>query len=274
MPTPSKDIPALRPVVLAISGLDPTGSAGLLADIRVLSNLGCHPCGVVTCETVQSSAGVESVHPADKSLLAGQLSVLLKDVAPKAVKVGALASIGTITVIADALKKLRKIPIVVDPVFKPTKGPDFLDFECQQELSGKLLPLGLIVTPNVSELGLPAHLEVDPSDDDFIGMMADAWLDLGFPNLLVTGLERDGSMVDRLFRRDSENNLETTDFTHEKHKVGRVHGTGCVLSSAIAAYLAKGAKLEDAIAEAVEFTSRAISQSRKLGKGSMFWAES
>ncbi len=261
------------PVVLAVSGLDPTGSAGILADVRVIASTGCHPCGVVTCETVQTSGGLSHIQPTEPAILHEQLDALLGDIPVHAVKIGALASVETIRTLATILGDLSDIPIVLDPIFKPTHGPPFLDTDCQRALSSMLMPMTLISTPNVSELGIPAGMEVDPADDDLIGAMADAWLDLDLKSLLVTGLERDRQMVDRLYRKTPGREIVSTDFAHPKHPVKDVHGTGCVLSSAIASHLALGAELEDAIRKAIAFTSSVVANAREIGAGSMFWVD-
>ena len=272
MKTPCKS--ETVPAVLILSGFDPTGSAGILADTRVIALTGCHACGIITCQTVQSSHGVTEIHSSDAALIKRQLDSLLDDIPFTAIKIGALSSVEVINTLAESLLKLieiKRVPIVLDPIFKPTAGPEFLDFDCRRALSGKLMPQVLISTPNVSELGVPAQMEVDPGDDNFIGMMADAWLDLGLKYLLVTGMIRDDTAIDRLYWKSSDGEIESKDFTHPKHDVEEVHGTGCVLSSAIAGYLARGEEVEIAVGRAIEFTSEAISNAKKIGEGSLFW---
>jgi len=263
----------IPPVVLAASGLDPTGSAGLIADIRVIAALGCHPCGVITCETVQSSRGLTHIRPSEPGLLEEQLLALVEDLPIRAVKIGAVASVEVIEVLARILRKMPETPVVLDPVFAPTVGPAFLDLDGMRAMSMHLLPHTLIATPNAKELGTPAGLEVDPSNGEMILGCADGWFGTGVKSLLVTGLVLDGRMVDRFFRSSGGQEIITTDITHPRHDVGEVHGTGCVLSSAIAAFLAKGEQLASAVERAVEFTCSMIGSARKLGEGAAFGIE-
>jgi len=275
--TPQADQPAtapgLPPVVLALSGLDPTGSAGLLADVRVLGALGCHPCGIVTCQTVQTSRGLAGIRPSDPEFLREQLKAVTEDLSLSAVKIGALASVRTIEVIGAALSKIPEVPVVLDPVFAPTKGPRFLDMDGMRAMSRELLGRTLIATPNIAELGAPAGLDVDQSDDEMIHGCAAGWFAAGARALLVTGLRREGAMVDRLIRPDSEGKIAVTDIPHAYHDVGDVHGSGCILAAALAAYIARGEELVEAARLASQFASRLIERSRRFGLGAAFWID-
>jgi len=261
------------PVVLAAGGLDPTGSAGLLADVRILSAVGCHPCGIVTCETVQSSRGVTGIRPTDPELLGEQLNSLLSDLKPDAVKIGALASVATIEVLGEALRRIPDVPVILDPIFEPTSGPPFLNMDGMRAMSRELLEQTLVATPNVLELGAPAGLKVDQDDDDVIEGCASGWFAAGVEALLVTGLRREGKMVDRLIRLGPDADVRITDISHPAYKVGKVHGTGCVLASAVAGYIARGEKLEGAVRKAVNLTSRLIEQACRIGSGAAFWID-
>jgi hydroxymethylpyrimidine/phosphomethylpyrimidine kinase len=267
-----ENTPSISPVVLVASGFDPTGSAGLIADVRVLTSLGCHPCGVVTCQTVQSSKGLFSICATDAGLLTNQLDAFLDDdIIPSAVKIGALRSIETIVALRKALERIPKVPVVLDPVFSPTKGPAFLDFDGMTSMSIELMPRVTLATPNISELGAPAGLKIDQADDEMIMGCAGGWFMTGVKNILVTGLVREGEMVDRLLWPSASHDVESADFKHPRHDVCEVHGTGCVLSSAIAGYLAKGEELRVAVEHGIMFTSDAIAKARKYGAGVYFW---
>jgi hydroxymethylpyrimidine/phosphomethylpyrimidine kinase len=263
----------LPPVVLALSGLDPTGSAGLLADVRVIGALGCHPCGIVTCETVQSSRGMTGVRPADPELLGEQLRAVMDDLIFRAVKIGALASVQSIEVIGAALSSIPGVPVVLDPVFAPTVGPRFLDMDGMRAMSREILGRTLIATPNIGELGAPAGLDVDQSDDEMILGCAGGWFGAGVQALLVTGLRREGAMVDRLIRRGAEGEITVIDIRHAYHDVGDVHGGGCVLAAALAAHIARGGELEDAARSASHFASGLIERARRFGVGAAFWID-
>ncbi len=262
------------PVVLAASGMDPTGSAGLLADVRVVHSLGCHPCGVVTCETVQSSQGLTGIQPSQPEMLREQLSAILDDLQISAVKIGALASPETIEIIGRALRVIPDVPVVLDPVFEPTRGRSFLNGKEIWALAEQLLGQTLVATPNVRELGTLAKVEFDPDDDEAIVHHSSAWFAAGVEAILVTGLRRDAGMVDRLIRVGPDQQTIVTDIAHPLHAVGEVHGTGCIISSAIAAHLARGEKLVSAIRQASVYTSCAIEKARKFGSGASFWIRS
>jgi hydroxymethylpyrimidine/phosphomethylpyrimidine kinase len=227
-------------VVLVVSGLDPTGSAGLIADVRVLTMLGCHPCGIVTCETVQSSKGVQRIQPVTSDIFAEQLNALLDDLTLDAVKIGAIASVETIEILGKVLSRIPGIPVVLDPVFESSSGVKFLDMDGMKAMSEELLEKVTIATPNIGELGAPAGFDVDQSDNEMILGCAGGWFDAGVRNLLVTGIRVGDEIEDRLISHVPDKDPEVKSFVHPFHNVGEVHGTGCILSSAIAGYLAKG----------------------------------
>lgn len=261
----------LPPVVLSVSGLDPTGSAGLIADARVLGSLGCQPVGVVTCETVQSSMGISGIRASDPDLFWEQLHTLMDDVKVQVVKIGALASVETIEILGRELAKRPSIPVILDPVFEPTTGPRFLGKDGMKAMSEYLLNQTLIATPNLRELGAPADLVPGVDDDEMITGCAMGWLSAGVEAVLVTGLERGEEMVDRLIRVGLDSEASVLDIAHPRHRVGEVHGTGCILSSALAGYIAKGEKMVSAVKKASEYTSELIARSRRFGGGASFW---
>ena len=261
---------SVPPVVLAASGLDPTGSAGLLADVRVLQSLGCHPCGVVTLETVQTSRGLTEFRPTDPELFHEQLSAIMDDVNVAAVKIGALGSRKVIEILCRELKRVPKVPVVLDPVFAPSLGTAFLDRDGMKAMSRDLLEHVFLATPNLSELGAPAGLVVREEDDEMMIQCASGWIEAGVKNVLVTGLRGEGVMVDRLISMPG-GQVDARDFSHREQKVGEVHGTGCVLSSAIAAYLALGEDLPTAIEKAGEYVSKAVERAQRFGDGALFW---
>jgi len=267
----SRISPKNPPVVLAVSGFDPTGSAGLLADIRILNALGCYPCGVVTCETVQTSRGVSGIVPSDPEVFREQLTALIGDIRINAVKIGALASVEIIEILGRVLKEIPGVPVVLDPVFEPTRGPKFIDPNGMRAMSTHLLKQTLIATPNVHELGFPAELEVDPNDDEAITGCSMGWLSAGVETLLVTGLQRGDRIVDRFIRLGMEGQPRIDDLAHDYIDSVEIHGTGCVLSAAIAGYIASGEKLRHAVMKASEFTAGVVGNSLSLGDGARFW---
>ncbi len=261
------------PVVLLISGMDPTGSAGILADTRVISSLGCHPCGVVTCETVQSSLGVTGIRPTDPELCYEQIHKIIEDIPVKAIKIGTVTSVEVIETIGRALAQVPEVPVVLDPVFAPTSGPEFLDMDGMRAMSINLLRHVLVATPNVTELGIPAGLDVPQDNEEMILGCASGWFGAGVETLLVTGIRDGDEIVDRFIRVDPGGQSQVTDLRHQWHNVGEVHGSGCILSSAIAGYIAKGEKLSGAVEKASEMTSRLIGNAINFGGGAAFWID-
>jgi len=259
------------PVVLLLSGMDPTGSAGILADARVISSLGCHPCGIITCETVQTSHGLTGIVPADAEIFYEQIHAVLDDLPIKAVKIGAVASVDIIEIIGRELNKNPEIPVVLDPVFAPTSGPAFLDMDGMRAMSINLLEQVIVATPNVSELGVPAGLDVHQNDEEMMLGCASGWFGAGVETLLVTGIKVENEMVDKFIRVTPEGHTKVTDIRHPWHNVGDVHGSGCILSSAIAGHLARGEKLSNAVKQASELASGLIENAVKFGGGAAFW---
>ena len=259
------------PVVLACAGLDPSGSAGLLADVRIISSLCCHPCGLVTCQTVQSSGGVTRIVPVEPALLLEQFEKILDDVKLDAVKIGAIASNDTIETIGMMLQKIRDVPIVYDPIVVPTNGLGFLDPDSIDTVVESILPIVFLATPNLKELGFFTETEIDPSDDEGIFDAAKKWIDAGAKNVLVTGIRRDDMITDRLFTGGTDGKIGNRDFEHAVIDSGEVHGTGCVLSSAIASYLALGMDLVNSVEGGISIVTKAIKNARQVGQGARFW---
>jgi hydroxymethylpyrimidine/phosphomethylpyrimidine kinase len=274
--TTDENKPGISPpaVVLIISGLDPTGSAGFISDIRVTTAFSLHACGVVTCETVQSSEGLSQIRPSDPALFESQLMTLLDDFTPSAVKIGALASEEIVRIIKRALARIPDAKVVIDPVVAPTKGKPFLDENLLRILAKELIPRATVCTPNVGELSALTEKEINPSDDEAISTAAVKWLDVGTESVLVTGLIRGRQIIDRLFQREpaAAGQIHSTDFPHPLFAVGEVHGSGCVLSASIAAALACGEDTRNAVRRATEFTAEALRCARKIGKGAAFWS--
>ena len=258
------------PLTLIASGLDPSGSAGLIADVRVMSNLGCHTCGVVTCETIQNSKGVKAVYPSNNAVLRDQINSIVSDLRPQSIKIGAIASLDTANVLRETLSDLEGVPIVIDPVLKPTKGDNFLSTDDYRKLADELFGMATLATPNITELFALADFTAEPVDEAVLEA-ARIWIKLGLKAVLVTGLIRGENVIDRLIDSTDSSELQISDFSHPIIKTGEIHGTGCVLSSAIAAFLAFGENLTDASRRGSEYTFGVIKKAGALGSGSSFW---
>ncbi|HEX9746751.1 MAG TPA: hydroxymethylpyrimidine/phosphomethylpyrimidine kinase [bacterium] len=254
------------PAVLVISGFDPTGSAGILADIRVIHSEKCYPVGVITCNTVQNSKGVTAIKAVDAELVRDQLHSLTDDLNISAIKIGAIASIEIIDVISDCLMNLPGVPVVLDPVIKPTSGISFLNKEQVPYLGEKLLRHVTIATPNLDEL---LFLSGDAADQ--IDRSVKYWLESGPGHLLLTGIINEGLIIDRLYSENDDGTLEIKEITKPMHAGKNVHGTGCFLSTTLACALARGNEIFEACEYASNATGQMIANSVKFGEGSEFW---
>jgi hydroxymethylpyrimidine/phosphomethylpyrimidine kinase len=247
---------------LSIAGSDPTGGAGLQADLQVFRALGVHGMGVVTALTIQDTARVHEVLPVFPSVVLQQLRVLLRDTPPEAVKLGALGSDDVARNVDLGLRELdptRRTPIVVDPVLLASDGTPLLERRAWGTL-GDLIGRASLVTPNLPEA--EALTGNDVSTREGVEAAA-AYLvnGLGAGAALVKGGHRDGAPDDLLALR--EGGSVTFHWLPGERLPGKdVHGTGCALASAITAHLARGAALPEAVERGRAFVLRALRNAR------------
>ena len=247
--------------VLICSGLDPSGGAGFIADARVVAALGARPVGVVTALTVQNTLGVSQVQACDAEVVGAQLASLLGDVEVHAVKLGLLGSIQVAREIGYGLE-LTAAPVVWDPIAAPTRGRVEFDAPSFDEMLKLLAPHLRVITPNLGELALLVGTEL-ADRDAAIGAARTLIARVGGIEVLVKGwLAPNGDVVDILVGAE-----RTEDFAHPRIGTEDVHGTGCALSSAIAAYLARGADLVEACREAKAFVAAQIAAAVRPGRG-------
>ncbi len=252
-------------VALSIAGSDPTGGAGIQADLQVFRALGVHGAAVVTALTVQDTSKVHQVLPVFPSAVLSQLRVLLRDLAPHAVKIGALASDGVARNVELGLQELEpgSAPIVIDPVLAASDGTPLLERRAWGFLA-ELCSRAALVTPNLSEAA--ALTGADTSSDEGTETAATLLVsELGAGAALVTGGHRGGAPKDLLAVRDGGGvSLEWLE--GERIDAPAVHGTGCALSSAIAARLAHGDPLRAAVAAGRAFVADALRRSGRAGR--------
>jgi hydroxymethylpyrimidine/phosphomethylpyrimidine kinase len=243
-------------VALAIAGSDPTGGAGLQLDLQVFALHGVHGMAVPTALTVQTTKGVRRTSPVFPSIVAEQLAALLDDVRPHALKLGMLATDDVLLAVANVLDR-HEIPRVVDPVLRASDGSFLLEQRAFGNLVERLIAGAALVTPNLPEAEALTG-EIDPE------LAARAFLGLGAHAVLIKGGHAEGPASDDfLATRDGARVwLRGT-----RSGVGPVHGTGCALSAAITARLARGESLEPAARAAKDWVARAIAGSHALGKG-------
>ena len=250
------------PDVLICAGLDPSGGAGLIADIRVVDELGCRPCGVVTALTVQNTTGVVGSHPCDPDVVGHELAFLMTDIEMRAVKIGMVGSSALARAIANALH-LSAAPVVWDPVMYPSRGAERLNADdSHDDAMTALRPHLTLVTPNKQELflmtGLPTGTTVMA---EAAGRALAQQLDTA---VLIKGGHFGGDeSIDILLHAGGREELRGP-----RTRGGEdVHGTGCALASAIAAQLAHGRELVEACTLAKEYVAKLIENPVHPGRG-------
>jgi len=246
--------------VLTIAGSDSCGGAGIQADLKTFSALGTYGMSVITAVTAQNTRGVVDIREMDEEIVEKQINYLFADIKIDAVKIGMVSNSGLIRVIADCLKKNQAKNIVVDPVMVSKSGHHLLKPEAKDQLVKMLFPLATVVTPNIYEAALLTGERLENLDD--MKEAAQKILGHGCANVIIKGGHLTGDAVDVLY--DGSNFMF---YQGSRIETKNTHGTGCTFSSAIAAYLARGCTLPEAIGLAKEYINTAIAHSIELGHG-------
>jgi hydroxymethylpyrimidine/phosphomethylpyrimidine kinase len=250
------------PNVLSIAGSDPSGGAGIQADLKTFSALGCYGMAALTALTAQNTRGVTAVHVPPPTFLDAQLDALLTDIVIAAVKIGMLATGDMAMVVASRLAACRSVPVVLDPVLAATSGDSLGSPDVVEAMLRHLLPLVAVITPNLPEAARLADHPVAKNEDDMRATAA-ALHGRGARAVLIKGGHfESGDAVDLL---SDPTGIEV--FRAPRHPTRNTHGTGCTLSSAIAAYLARGLTLVDAVGAAKAYVTAAIAGSSALSVG-------
>lgn len=248
------------PTALTIAGSDSGAGAGIQADLKTFSALGVYGVTVITALTAQNTLGVQAIEVIGPEMVRKQLESVLSDIGADAVKIGMLGSAGNIAMAAGMLLHYQARNIVLDPVLASTSGASLLPGEALDVLIEKLLPVVDLVTPNLAEAEILTGVSISNIDD-----MKKVALELhqkGSKMVLVKGGHLTGAAVDVFYDGTNLSLLEAERITTEN-----THGTGCTLSSAIAAYLAKGLDPLSAVQMAKRFITAAIQYSLKIGQG-------
>lgn len=247
------------PVLLTIAGFDPSAGAGVAADLKTFAAHNAYGVAAVTALTVQSTCGVRAVQPVAAELLRSQLDELLKDLSPVAVKIGMLATAANVRVVAEVLEQHPSLMVVLDPVLRASSGLELLDAAGVKELSRRLLRLATVITPNRAEAAALAGVEIKGIEE--MKVAAEKLHAKGARAVVITGGELE-KPVDVLY-----DGAGFTPFGSERVKSKCTHGTGCAFSSAIAANLACGRQLADAVMLAKAYVAKAIENGHAIGKG-------
>lgn len=259
--------------MLVFAATDPSGGAGIQADILTLSSMGCHPLSVVTAITIQDTMGVEDVLPIDAEWVADQARCVLEDMPVAVFKIGLLGSVEAIAAIAEVVSDYPDIPLVLDPVLASGRGDELASEDVISAMRELLVPQTTLITPNSLEARRLAQDETDDSDDPQLDECARRLLGLGCEYVLVTGAhENTPQVINTLYdqqgvvRSDSWQRLS-----------GTYHGSGCTLASAVAATIANGLGIPEAVRDAQEYTWQTLKHAYRTGMGQMipdrlFWA--
>ncbi|MDT8429539.1 MAG: hydroxymethylpyrimidine/phosphomethylpyrimidine kinase [Pseudomonadales bacterium] len=260
---------SVKPNVLCFSGMDSTGGAGIQADIESLFSIGCHCLPVITAITVQDTRNVSRIVPTEPLLLVEQARAVLEDMSVQAFKIGLIGSIENIEVIHTLLTDYPNIPVVLDPILQAGGGFDFSTQNLINAMKNLLLPITTVLTPNTDELQRLA------TEADSPEACAAALLDSGCGAVLLTGTHAASkNVINQLFTQHQAIMHWEWPRLPEQY-----HGSGCTLAASLAAYLAHGAALKDAVRQAQQFTWNALAQGQRPGCGQYlpdrsFWQRS
>ena len=252
------------PKVMTFSATDPTGGAGLQADILTISSLGCHPISIATGFTVQDTIGVNKLIPIDSELVNDQARLILEDMEVEIFKLGLLGSKENITTIAEIISDYPDTPLIIDPVLASGRGDEFSDIEASNMMMELLFPESLLITPNSSEARQLVSNDENPSNLP-IELCVDRFKEMGCENILITGThENTENVINTLY--NSSNQIIPF---HWDRLPGSYHGSGCTLTAAISAYYALGLSIDEAVEEAQHFTWQALKNGFKPGMGQL-----
>jgi hydroxymethylpyrimidine/phosphomethylpyrimidine kinase len=245
---------------LTIAGSDSGGGAGIQADLKTFSALGVFGMSALTAITAQNTLGVTAVFELPPDIVAAQIDAVVTDIGVDAAKTGMIANSEIIRVVAAKVREHGISTLVVDPVMVATSGDRLLHEEAVEALRTQLLPLATVVTPNLPEAGVLIGRDVSSLDE--MRDAARAIVGLGARSVMVKGGHLDGDAVDVFY--DGQRFLE---LPARRIETTSTHGTGCTLASAIAALLAKGEPLEQAISQAKAYVTAAIERAYPIGHG-------
>lgn len=252
------------PSVLTIAGFDGSGGAGIQADIKTISALGCYATSVLTALPVQNTQGVRNIFPIPVEAVSEQIEAILDDIFPDAIKIGMVHTPELVETIVKTLAKYKKVPIVFDPVMVATSGHRLIEEKTIETIIEKLFPISDIITPNMDEAAILAKMEVKNLDD--MKIAGERIKELGCKNILLKGGHLETEMITSLLYND-QNDYQT--FKSEKVDTKNTHGSGCTLSSAIASFIARGKSMDEAVAFAQYYVSEAVLKGSDVqtGKG-------
>lgn len=250
------------PSVLTIAGFDGSGGAGIQADIKTASALGCFSTSVLTALPVQNTQGVRKIYPVPVEAVADQIEAILDDIFPDAIKIGMVHTPQLVETIVSTLGKYKKIPLVFDPVMVATSGHRLIEEDTISAITEKLFPIADMITPNMDEAAILAKMKVETLEDLYAA--GKEIKKLCCRSILLKGGHQETSTITSLFYDENE---KFYSFETVKFNTNNTHGSGCTLSSAIAAYLAQGKTLYDAVSLGQDYVYQAIENGKDVQTG-------
>ncbi|SDH50989.1 hydroxymethylpyrimidine/phosphomethylpyrimidine kinase [Nitrosomonas sp. Nm132] len=261
------------PKVLSFAASDPSGGAGIQADILTLASMGCHPLSVITAVTIQDTVGVENIMSLDSEWVADQARIVLEDMPVDAFKIGLLGSVEAVVAIAEIIADYPNIPVVLDPILASGRGDPLANEQIITAIRDLLIPQVTIITPNSIEARRLVLENEDELEIIDLRQSADRLLQMGCEYALITGThENTVKVINTLY--DSGGVVRSDEW---QRLPSAYHGSGCTLSSAIAASLAHGLPIAESVYEAQDYTWHALKSGFRPGMGQylpdrFFWA--
>ena len=254
-------------VVLSIAGSDSSGGAGIQADLKTLSALGVYGATAITAITAQNTLGVHSQFSIAPHMVYDQIIAVMDDLSPSVIKIGMLSNAEIVVAVTEALSQYS-IPIILDPVTVSTSGHRLLSLEAEGVLKQSLLPMAMLVTPNIPEIEALAEITITTYEDKV--RAAERLFHYGTKAILLKGGHEEGDTKSDILFTNTPSGIHSTLYTSDTISTRNTHGTGCTLSSAIAAYIARGYKLEEAISLAKEYVTESIRHGADIAIGHGF----
>ena len=247
--------------VLIIAGSDSSGGAGIQADIKTVSALGCYAMTAITAVTVQNTTGVKSIIPIKPKEISNQIEFTARDIKPNAIKIGMLHSAKVISAVMKSLKKIDIKKIVLDPVMVAKGGTKLINNEAIDEIKKKLMKKILLITPNIPEAELLTNTKINSLNDMI--KAGQLLINLGAKNVLIKGGHLKSNEINDILLNKKIIKI----FKNKKYKFKNTHGTGCTLSSAIATNLSCGKDLIKSCEQGIKYVNEAIKSNLNYGKG-------
>ena len=252
------------PSVLTIAGFDGSGGAGIQADMKTISALGCYATSALTALPVQNTTGVKSIFSIPEKVVGEQLETILEDIFPDAVKIGMVHTSALVKTIVEKLSPYPKLPVVFDPVMVATSGDQLIEEETIKTIVQELFPIANVITPNLDEAEILANMKIETVEE--MKIAGKKIMQLGCQSVLLKGGHLKTQQLTSLYFLP-DGSMKSFEFP--KYKTNNTHGSGCTLSSAIASYLAQGKSLLAAVSLGQEYIHQAIYHGKnvKIGKG-------